>query len=401
MRILMIVWTNVAADTRVRREATALVGAGHTVHIIGKDVPSDFVPPEGVTVAAASGSSALKRASGAATSRPMSPAVRMARWALLPSHVASSHRSWVASVRTLAAANNFDVVHAHDFTALPVAAELAAERCVPYVYDTHEYWFGRSGSGRPTPWRRRADRRRERTLGSQAAAVITVGDGIADQLKVDFGWDVTVVRNSFPEVSGDDSGPDQERRSRVPIGVVYAGRVGEHRDLETVARATAEVAPLRVTIAGPADPTFLASFNHEGVVLLDSMPVDEVTELLREQGLALVSLASRGENHRLAMPNKLFHAVHAGVPVVAANVEHLAKVVDQYGLGTLYEPGDVASLVAAIKEAVARYDSFASAVRSAASELSWTADAERLVAVYASLPVADPTTSPTTGARDD
>ena len=384
VRILMIVWTSVVTDTRVLREATTLVAAGHAVHIIGKDVPADFVPPVGLTVEGATGTSTLKRAAGSAVqvgpSRTLSPPVRLARWALLPNHVAASHRSWVKQARVLARRTVFDVVHAHDFTALPLAAELAAEAGVPYVYDTHEYWFGRSRSGRPSPLRRRIDRRSEHRLGGKAAAVITVGDGVAAQLRSDFGWDVTVVRNSFPT-----SDPPLAQVAAVPTGLVYAGRIGEHRDLETVAAAAPAVAPLRVTIVGPADPTFLAGFAAQSVDVLEALPVAEVTELLRSQGLALVAHDGHSVNHRLAMPNKLFHAVHAGVPVVAVATEELAQLVRTYGIGTLYEAGDARSLVAAVREAVARYPELVAAVQSAAPELSWASDAARLVEIYARL----------------
>ena len=45
MRVLMLVATSLATDTRVLREATTLVAAGHQVHIIGKQVPTDWTPP--------------------------------------------------------------------------------------------------------------------------------------------------------------------------------------------------------------------------------------------------------------------------------------------------------------------------------------------------------------------
>lgn len=379
----MLVWTNVATDSRVLREATALVAAGHAVHIIGKDVPADFVPPAGVTVQGATGTSSLKRAAGSTMSRRLSPPMRIARWALLPNHVAASHRAWVGQARVLAHTCTYDVIHAHDFTALPLAAELAAETRVRYVYDTHEYWYGRPWSGRPALVRRWLDRRSERELGSAAAAIITVGDGVAEQLAIDFGWTVTVVRNTFalPE-PGAGYGPVHPAG---PTGVVYAGRIGGHRDLETVLAAAPALAPLTVTLVGPADPTYLAALDPGSAEVLDALAVSEVTDLLRERGVALVALADHGENHRLAMPNKLFHAVHAGVPVVAADVEHLARLVREHGLGTVYRPGDVVSLLEAIRAVRAGYPGFVEAVRRALPALSWPHDAERLVSVYAAL----------------
>ena len=46
-RILALVQSAVAGDARVLREAQALAAAGYAVHVIGRDVPEDFVPPSG------------------------------------------------------------------------------------------------------------------------------------------------------------------------------------------------------------------------------------------------------------------------------------------------------------------------------------------------------------------
>ncbi|MCU0265133.1 MAG: glycosyltransferase family 4 protein [Actinomycetia bacterium] len=377
MRALMLVWTNVANDARVLREAAALGEAGHQVHVVGRDVPDGFVPPPGVTVSSAGGTSGLKRAAGGAAASRSTP-VRAARWALLPSHVAAAHRSWVEAAARDAAGREFDVVHAHDFTALPLGARLARDRRVPYVYDTHEFWPGRPRHGRPTPLVRRREMAAERHLGAAAVAVLTVGPGVADRLRSVYGWPhVTVVRNTFPARLQDDP-PLPE----VPVGAVYAGRIAPYREIETIARAVPRLAPLAVTLVGPADPTYLAGLDTGGAGVMAPVPVDEVDVLLRRNGLALVTHSDRWVNHRLALPNKLFHAVHAGVPVVATDVEELGRVVRDHGIGTLYRPGDADGLVRAVREAVARYPELLAAVRRAAPELSWAHDADALLAVY-------------------
>ncbi len=108
-------------------------------------------------------------------------------------------------------------------------------------------------------------------------------------------------------------------------------------------------------------------------------------ELLARAGLALVTHSDRWANHRLAMPNKLFHAVHVGVPVVATDVGELAALVRAHGVGELYRPGDAASLVAALERAAARYGQLCEAVRRARPALSWDADAAELCSLYARL----------------
>jgi hypothetical protein len=148
----------------------------------------------------------------------MSGPVRAARWLLLPTHVAAAHRACVTGARAAVRGVPADVVHAHDFSALGLGAELARERGVPLVYDSHEYWPGRAFSGRPTPLRRGRERAAERRLGGAAAAVITVGDGLAEALRSDYGWDVTVVRNTFPRGGSPGPGTGRQVRPESPSG---------------------------------------------------------------------------------------------------------------------------------------------------------------------------------------
>jgi glycosyltransferase involved in cell wall biosynthesis len=275
----------------------------------------------------------------------------------------------------LADARRFDVVHAHDFTALGVGHRLAAARGVPLVYDSHELWSGRPRAGRPTPWQHGHELHVERRLGRDAAAVLTVGDGVADELRHRHGWEhVSVVRNTFPLQPAPTSLP-------APTAALYAGRLAPYRELEVLAAASLLV-DLPLEAMGPADQTWLAAFDPGRLAVGPARPVDVVDARLAAAGLALVTHSDRWANHRLALPNKLFHAVRAGVPVVATDVGELAAAVRAHGLGTLYRPGDPQDCARAVTEAVARYPELVAAVRRAAPELSWQADAAVLTGVY-------------------
>lgn len=384
MRVLMLVATAVATDARVLKEARALTGAGHRVHIIGKSVPSDFEPPAGVTVSSVGASSVLRREGAASLSRRRLPAhVRLVRWAMLPTHRNSTFGRWAAGAVQQARDIPADVVHAHDFTALAAGHEVATAKGVPLVYDTHELWSGRSREYRPTPVQDLRERALEKRLGGRAVAVITVGQGIADTLRERYGWrHVRVVRNTFEAPSGRAPRTPLPQR---PTALIYAGRLGAHRELETVAAAGAALRDevgLEVRLMGPADTTWLAGFDPGGCRVLAPVPPDEVDDRLREAGLVLVALAPGFENHRLALPNKLFHAVAAGVPVVATDLGELAAVVREHGIGTLYRAGDADDLRRAAATAVADYPALRAAVDAAAHDLSWERDAAVLLDLY-------------------
>lgn len=373
-RVLMLVWTGVSTDTRVLREARTLVSAGWSVHIIGRAVPPDFVAPPGVSV-----SSVGAPPSAQGRRRELNVIERSARWLLLPEHVGRRLGGWQRAALVESRRHRADVVHAHDFSALPVGAVLAKEWGVPMVYDSHELWSGRPRVGRPTPWRARHEARVEARLGAQATVVLTVGDGVASALREQYGWpDVRVVRNTFPRVQS----PVQ--RTDGPAAAVYAGRLAPYRELEVIARASHETV-LPITLIGPADAQFMTRFDPGRARVEGSRPADDVDALLADAGLALVTHSDKWVNHRLALPNKLFHAVRAGVPVVATDVGELAAAVRKHDLGELYRPGDATDLVRAIERAVARYGELQRNVRAAAEPLSWDADGRVLVDAYAGL----------------
>ena len=376
----MLVATPVTTDVRILREAGALVEAGHAVHVVGKDVPADAHLPDGFTASSASGGGGLR---GSATGPvDLSRAhLRAARWLLMPEHRRLSYRRWASGAAAAASGLDYDVVHAHDFTALALGSRLARRRAVPLVYDAHELWSERQRSGRPTPFERRQERRTEGILGGRADAVLTVGEALAERLRISYGWEhVSVVRNTFPlpPEAADAEVP------RAPAGVVYAGRLAPGRDLATVAAASRRMS-LPVQLVGPSDPAWSAGFDPGRCVVVPAVEVADVEAVLRSAGLALVTLEPGCGNHQIALPNKLFHAVRAGVPVVASDVGELARTVQAHGIGVLYRPGDAESLIRAVEEARRRHTELVAAVRRAREELSWDRDRVQLLKVYAGL----------------
>jgi glycosyltransferase involved in cell wall biosynthesis len=384
MDVLMLVISDVAHDARVLREAGCLAGNGHSVHVVGKDVPADWTPPSGVTVQSVSGGNGL-RPSGSAigTSVVSRGAVRrIARWALLPRHRQRVWRTWCDGARAGVSGRKFDVVHAHDFNVLRLAADLAEAAKADLVYDAHEWWSGRERHGRPTPLERARERRVERRIVARAAGVLTVSPGIAERLARWRGAPVTLVRNTFPILDRPRLVDLPER----PRGAVYAGRIGPARDIETLLAAAAELR-LDTVLLGKADREFLPRlrFSRGSVRIEPARPVDEVDEVLRRVGISVVTLTDTCENHRLALPNKVFHAVRAGVPVVAADLPELRRLVTDYGLGALYRPGDAASLRAALERVIWDYPRFCEKVAQARAELNWEQDAKALIGVYEAL----------------
>jgi len=384
LRTLMLVMSDVVGDARVRREASSLAAAGIGVHVLGLGPNSTGAPPScgwptGMTVEHLGSRSPFP--SGG--SRHLGPLTRFARWGLLPLHRRARERSYGVTVIARAQHLQFDVVHAHDFPTLAPAADLATARGVPLIYDAHECWRGRRREERPTPWEDRSIRDHEARLGARAAAVLTVSEALAAWLRSEYGWDhVRVVRNTFPfDVT--EPAPIPSRAT----GAVYAGRIGPGRDLHTIASAARAMPDIDVTLVGVADPRTVTALGR-GIRIVAPIDIDDVDRLLSAAGLALITLEDGPLNHRLALPNKLFQAVRAGVPVVAADLPELGGTVRRHGLGTLYEPGSPASLVAALQQARDEYPDLLAAVHRARPAFDWSHDERELISAYRSADVA-------------
>jgi glycogen synthase len=386
LRVLALVQSPVAGDARVEREAGSLAAAGHDVTVVGRGVPAGYQPSEGVAVvdAGRAGGLAVGRVSAGGPPgggrRMPSAVVQAARWALLPEHRARVEAAWHRDAGRLVADLPVDVVHAHDLNTLELGASVAAARGVPLVYDAHELWAGRALPGRPTPVGSRRQAALELRAARRAEVVLTVSEGIAERLRAGGLPDVRVVRNTFP-VRG-----DEPSAASPPQGVVYAGRIGPGRDLETVLEASRRhLTGLRTVLVGPADHAYERRLPRSGVDLLEPLSLEGVDDVYRRLGIAAVTLTDSCDNHRLALPNKLFHAVRAGTPVVAADLPEIARVVRRHRLGVLYRPGDPASFADAVVTVVADHAELVGDVVAARAELSWARDEAVLLEAYEGL----------------
>ncbi|HZF76021.1 MAG TPA: glycosyltransferase, partial [Acetobacteraceae bacterium] len=102
--------------------------------------------------------------------------------------------------------------------------------------------------------------------------------------------------------------------------------------------------------------------------------------------VGLVLFQPGEENHRLALPHKLFDCMLAGLPVIVpAFAEEVATVVAEAGCGIAVdtaEPAAIAAAVARLGDPALRAEMGARGRQAALTRFAWAAEAERLVALY-------------------
>ncbi len=118
--------------------------------------------------------------------------------------------------------------------------------------------------------------------------------------------------------------------------------------------------------------------------MLPSVPLAELLAHTAEADVGVTLLQDTCENHRLALPNKLFEYVAAGVPVVASALPETERLISRYGIGWCVTPGDPDALAAALAEALAQRGNPALRQRlsRAAAELTWSREQRGLLGLY-------------------
>ncbi len=296
-----------------------------------------------------------------------------------------------------ASASGATVIHASEPDAW-LAALLAARRSKALVVlDVHEHYPSRLDARLPRvlrPLARGAIRLACRLMARRADAVVVAKDGLA----ADFGVPerVVAVRNyALPTaVVPREHGPG-------PVTLVHLGAFGRSRGWPVLLDALV-LAPMetRLLAIGRFTDGSEDAFRARVAALGLAGRVETLGWMAHEDALARAACGDIGvmlfqpgeQNHRLALPHKLFDAMLAGLPVIAPRfATEVAAIVKATGCGELVDPADPADIAAAIALLAdpARRAAMGAAGREAAlTRYSWTGEAARLVALYRKLTAA-------------
>lgn len=401
-RAIIVAASTAEFDSRTHRLASTLAGRGHDVTVLARAAPG--VPSEenrgGIRIRRVS----VRWSSPAETSAMMGRMARapaLVRAAVRASRVALA--AWAQAATTSKVAPRADVVHAMAVLALPTAFAVARRQGgIPVVYDARDLYPDAANVARlPGPLRRLFGLQ-ERRWARQAALVVTVNDAYADVLERRLGPPrPLVVMNGPPRTALPELG---QRRFHDLLGlapstrvVLYHGGFSPQRGIEQLIEALGRLgddtvlvlmgygrleAELRVRAADPG----LRGRLH----VLPAVPPEELLDWVASADVAAMPIQPSTLNHRLTTPNKLYEAMAAGVPVVAADLPGMARIVRDSGCGILCDPTDPAAIAAAIDTVLSaspvEHAAWGEAGRKAsAGRFAWEAQVEPLLASYARL----------------
>lgn len=286
--------------------------------------------------------------------------------------------SWVAfNVLTARALPPADLYWVHGYEQV-LAVWL---RRTPYVYDAHDLYEALPFDGRRLRLGERATHwvrtRIEARCIRRAAACVTTSDAMARAYQARHGRTFSVVRNA------------QDSRLARPTTADLRALAGAGPDdflLVMVAqRKPGTVIParlpdgVRLAFVGDgydADPT------RPGIAYVGSVAPDQVASFIATADAAALLYVPVNANSPTQLVNGLFHAVAAGLPLLApAGMAAIRELAERHDLGVVVDPEDPDALTAAIAALRADLARYRANVAAAAPQLSWEAEEATVAAL--------------------
>lgn len=374
---LTVPWIRSRNDSRRGEKPTAVASTGSTMSVRTSGLPASRRPR-----------SLLRRAAARVL---RSPARRARSWLRFPREIIP----WGCDLD--AVVEPADVWHARLIGGLPAALRQAHKLGGAVVYDSADVYVQSRELARGGLYPRIVALA-ERRWARRCTAVVTANEPYADllerQLEVPR---PVVVMNCADRWTPPAQRPDLIReRLDLPADmriVLYQGGLLTERGIEQGMDAILEVPHAVLVLMGhgrhaetyarraAADP------YRERVHLLDPVPPRELVRWTASADVVLIAIQPTTPNHRYSTPNKLFEAMAAGVPVVAADLPGMAPIVRETGCGVVCDATSPRAIAAAIRAVVDASAAEREAVRqrclkAAREKYHWEAQERKLLDVY-------------------
>jgi glycosyltransferase involved in cell wall biosynthesis len=309
----------------------------------------------------------------------------------------------VALISPIALEFKPDVIHAHDYTALPIAGAIVTSLkkigCnTKLIYDAHEYVPGVSHLTKPLA---KIYTEQEIAYVAKSAAVLSVSEGMSDllipHLKISKRPDL--VAND-PLVVGQQPA---KRNLRIDCGIganvpilIYSGAVAPQRGIQTALEALKDLPAVHlVVVADPANQTvkdLQGRYTHlaDRFHVQPYVPNSELVSYLSGATVGLIPILHK-QNHEISLITKFGEYMQARLPILVSDVRTMAAEVRRLGNGEVFIAEDVADFVRAAKLILANPTKYSDVYTDAIlRERSWELQAENLLRIYNEISGAKP-----------
>lgn len=256
----------------------------------------------------------------------------------------------------------------------------------PFIYDAHDFYIGMEEKENLTPFERRWANpfllRLEKSCIKHASAVVTVCDGVARLQEKVFRCHPVIARNCH------DHRLDQFSRLNlrellglsakdfliVAIGAAKPGKAIE-QSFDAIQRLPKHV---HLAFVGKNTSQFINVIRQRGleerVHLVPPVLPTEIVPFIQSADASIILYYSRSQNYENALPNGLFQAIAAELPLLYPELAEIDKIARYYRLGIPINPRDSESIASGILRLISDREQLLTYRRNghvAREELSW------------------------------
>ena len=278
-----------------------------------------------------------------------------------------------------------DAICAIDLDTILPCLYISKWKRIPRVYDAHELFTGlKEVETRPAI--KRFWTSVEKKTVPRFKYCYTVSESIAEEFKRRYGVQFAVIRN-LSRLREFNAQPSTEQF------LVYQGAVGEARAFEFLIPAM-KMIHCKLVVCGDGNfmPQLKQLIKENGVddkvELKGMMSPDELWTVAQKATIGMGLAENTGINQYLALPNKFFDYIQAGLPQIAMNFPEYIKMNQQFEVAVLInnlEPQRIADTVNNLLRNAVLYDRLKKNCLQARQLLNWQQEEKRLLDFYQSV----------------
>jgi len=254
-----------------------------------------------------------------------------------------------------------DLYYLHEYRLFPMLrlrVVLWGRRASPIIYDAHDIYTAVEDPAGLSPfWRRRflpLLAWMERQCAAQAAAVVTVSDGVGVRIGEILGVTPRIIRNCHDFRL--EQVPAKDIRGHLGLGKedVLVVVVGNRKPGQTVSAAMAAVAKfpgrLHLAFVGRHYDDVAAEAARLGVVgrvhTTGAVPPEQIVPFIRGADAAALLYWPHTANGQNILPNGFFQSLSAGLPLLYPALPALTAVIGDNAVGWQIDPHSTDSVAA-------------------------------------------------------
>ncbi len=214
----------------------------------------------------------------------------------------------------------------------------------------------------------------------------TVSESIANEFTKRYKVQYETIRN-VPVLKEMNAGAVAEKN------IIYAGAVNEARAFEQLIPAMKLVSG-KLIVCG--DGNFMLQLKQlikennvaDKIELKGMLPPDELWRVTQQAAIGIAVAEKEGLNQYLALPNKFFDYIHAGLPQVSMNYPEYKKINDKYNVAILIDDLNPGTIAAALNNLLSNnvvYSKLKDNCLKARQELNWRKEEKKLIDFYKSV----------------